>query len=607
MSHSFWMRPVVCTALVMATSLLGKEAAAQQVCAALVPQSAGLVYVVSQSGGRDAVACSGNTEATPFATIPRALQCAVAGDTILVKSGVYDRFQVNGKIGSAAAWLSIKSYPGHTPVIDGRNSVSNYAGIVEVNQSRYVLVSGLEIMHTGAFDPGGNGIRVDSSSAVVLERNKVHEIWQTGIVMQNSSDLRLQSNEVFNTSMRNENGKSTTGWSGGTSTHGGYPSRCVSWHDNDIHNVWGECIDPVNVDTGVIKGNVVRDCFSVYIYLDSSKNYLVEGNTTSPTNPAYFRNGTPGAGVQLAKERPAGNAASNITIVNNIIDGTGIRYWSGEDKSSADLYGGILIAHNFVRVSSGFAIAFDAPNADTVQPNEVANNIVYGPIQFRTADAENGVTRKVAWTVAHNLLVGAGTLPPGSVANLINVSPLLVGPTAGSPATYKLKAGSPAIASGKALSAARVSLDFFGVARSAQLPSIGIDEHVSAAAAPDAGVASGPDANVATPADAGEPGLDVAAHADAGEPGLDAAAQVVVEVIPPLQTNDTVVGGIDEGGGSSASAEQDDPVPSRSEDSPRAPRFGCSAGGSGGEFGLLLSALCALLVRSPRRSTLRRG
>lgn len=51
-------------------------------------QAAGTTYYAATTGS-DATSCSGNSQANPFATIGRALQCAQGGDTIQIAAGTY--------------------------------------------------------------------------------------------------------------------------------------------------------------------------------------------------------------------------------------------------------------------------------------------------------------------------------------------------------------------------------------------------------------------------------------------------------------------------------------------------------------------------------------
>src|SRR6476619_4878241 len=71
------------------------------------------------------VATTGNdtnvgTLAAPWRTVQKAANTVAAGDTVLVRGGVYnERVTVNVSGTAAAGYVSFRSYPGETAVLDG--------------------------------------------------------------------------------------------------------------------------------------------------------------------------------------------------------------------------------------------------------------------------------------------------------------------------------------------------------------------------------------------------------------------------------------------------------------------------------------------------------
>jgi hypothetical protein len=86
--------------------------------ASAVPVSAAELYVAPD--GDDANA---GTIDAPLASLQAAHDAAAPGDTIYLRGGTYtpDERTVLRKAGTADAWLTLRSYPGELPVIDGRD------------------------------------------------------------------------------------------------------------------------------------------------------------------------------------------------------------------------------------------------------------------------------------------------------------------------------------------------------------------------------------------------------------------------------------------------------------------------------------------------------
>ena len=118
-------------------------------------------YYVSANNGSDS---NNGSETTPFQTINRAISFVNPGGTIFVMNGTY---QNNGygtvdtatntnmnnnhvvtinKSGSEGAYITLKNYPGHSPLIqfDGRG------GIVISNNMNYIIIEGFEVVGPGA-------------------------------------------------------------------------------------------------------------------------------------------------------------------------------------------------------------------------------------------------------------------------------------------------------------------------------------------------------------------------------------------------------------------------------------------------------------------------
>ena len=122
----------------------------------------------------------------PHLTINAAITESTAGDTIYVRGGVYasERISFSAKNGTADAPITLISYPGETAIIDRSADAPPIgdAGLVEIVDSSYITVQGLEIRNFKTTDTARAPIGIfvhGSGTGVRLIGNKVHDIWQS--------------------------------------------------------------------------------------------------------------------------------------------------------------------------------------------------------------------------------------------------------------------------------------------------------------------------------------------------------------------------------------------------------------------------------------------
>jgi parallel beta-helix repeat protein len=192
-------------------------APANIVPAELVVVSGNRFLYVSPSGSDSS---DGLSEANPFQTIQRGVDAAEPGDTVLVRDGTYAVGDPNsnivtiGKSGNAAAWISVKAYPGEKPLLKSANWQA-----ISV-QASYILVEGFKIIGnrdqisadyaasqaSNISNPltGGNGIGISPrwqrpdlhSHHVVIRSNEVYNCSGGGIYTTQSDYVLIESNTV---------------------------------------------------------------------------------------------------------------------------------------------------------------------------------------------------------------------------------------------------------------------------------------------------------------------------------------------------------------------------------------------------------------------------
>ena len=298
-------------------------------------------YYVSNELGSDG---NDGLETSPFQTINRAISEVEAGGTVYVMEGTYrnqnygtvdvsNYINMNNphvvtinKSGTAGAYITLKNYPGHTPIIqfDGRG------GIVISNDMNYIIVEGFEVVGPAASityaeayanreykvlaasDPdddinynhtyfSGKGIwgGYGAHHHIIVRNNIVHDTAGSGIRFNDSDHITIEYNEVYN----------TTWWTSSASSA----------------VVFAETIASTEADNGtdvkmVMRGNLVynnwnRIPFYVTQLPDNSGN----------TNPNY-----------------------GTATYNNILDGQGLYVTRSDDN-----YYGTFLFENNVCVNNG--------------------------------------------------------------------------------------------------------------------------------------------------------------------------------------------------------------------------------------------------------------
>lgn len=130
-------------------------------------------YVDNLLPGRDSN--NGTATITPFLTIHKCAAVMIAGDTCLVKNGTYTTqpaaaFNTSGTV---SAPITLKNYPGHTPVINTGGALHGLTINADGDATHtvsYVTVEGLEI--TGA---QYTGLKFGAADHLVIRHNYIHD------------------------------------------------------------------------------------------------------------------------------------------------------------------------------------------------------------------------------------------------------------------------------------------------------------------------------------------------------------------------------------------------------------------------------------------------
>jgi parallel beta-helix repeat protein len=300
------------------------------------PLLAGTYYV--STTGSDA---NDGSFSAPWLTIQHAVDSVGPGDTIYVRTGIYNELVNFNNSGSAAGgYITLQNYDGETPVIDGTALSGSDPGLIKIEDKHHIIVSGLELRNLTTSNksttPAGIWL-LGTSHHIELNNNLVHHIENNatggnahGIAAYGYSssssinNLVIKGNEVRNCIL---------GWSESMVLNGNVENFIVEnniVHDNDNIGIdfighEGTCSDPCldQARDGICTGNLVYNIDSLPnpayggersadgIYVDGGKRINIEKNIVHHCN----------IGVEIASEH-RNKGTSNIIVRNNIIYNT---------------------------------------------------------------------------------------------------------------------------------------------------------------------------------------------------------------------------------------------------------------------------------------------
>ncbi len=398
--------PASASVTVTAVSAAAPQASSTATITLLAQAAAGQTYYVATSGSDSGP----GTMASPFLTIQHAADMAVAGDTVLVRQGVYNALVTPTHSGSqAGGYITISSYPGELATIDGTGLAipNGQNGLVTLDSVSYLIVQGFELRNytTAKTTQVPVGIYVTGAgSNVQIVNNHIHDITTTahttpaacasnalGFAAYGSKAPAPIANLVVS---GNELNAMKTGCSETMTLNGNVAGFTVTSnlvHDNDnigIDAIGFERVSPqVAYDQarmGEIRGNSVYNITSYgnpdYGKTYSSDGIYVDGGTDIVIEQNLVHNVD--LGIELASEHK-GRLTSYITARNNVVyadNSNGISIGGyGAARGGTDhctIVNNTLYGNDTKHTGSGeFQIQYYATN------NIFENNVVYATKQ----------------------------------------------------------------------------------------------------------------------------------------------------------------------------------------------------------------------------------
>jgi hypothetical protein len=335
----------------------------------------------------------------PWRTIQHAADTAAAGSTVNIRGGVYEeRITINVSGDARNGYVTFRSYPGETAILDGGNlTPESRSGMLVILNKSYIRIQGLEIRNYRTNDRRRTpmGISVLGAGAhIQLLRNNVHHIEQTF-------------------SGRDAPGRGGNGF--GIAVYGtdaNTPITDLVIDGNDVHHLQTGSSESLVVNGNVtnfrITHNVVHDNNNIGIdvigaehtasnpAVDRARDGVVSGNLiyniTSRGNPAYG-NDQSSDGIYV-------DGGTRVVIEHNVIHDVdfGIELAS-EHRGHETSY--IAARHNLIYAcnTAGISIGGYAAERGGTDHCSLTNNTLYGN---DTADTGSGEFQ-MQFNVSHNL------------------------------------------------------------------------------------------------------------------------------------------------------------------------------------------------------------
>ena len=168
------------------------------------------------------------TITSPWKTLTHGAAALKAGDILYVRGGTYDWGDNNGSSlsianGTATAPITIKAYPGETPVFDGTSSIiefteignssfivldgltlQNYSGdAIEIwNSAHDITIQNCVVQNIGTDINQHQGLYIEASTANIIIRNNLIKNVASGAIQgwhgPNVNGLQIYNNVILN-------------------------------------------------------------------------------------------------------------------------------------------------------------------------------------------------------------------------------------------------------------------------------------------------------------------------------------------------------------------------------------------------------------------------
>ena len=352
-----------------------------------ITQANATTYYVAKIGNDS----NPGTEVLPWLTVQKSANTLIAGDTVLIKTGIYNEQVIPQNSGSPGNYIVYIAYPGDTTTIDGTGISISWAGLIHIFKKSYIKISGLNIKNSMAF-----GIFMGNSNHIIIEKNYTYNTYNSGIaavepgpndhIIIDNNEVELACNdghqecitvsatdvfEIKNNHIHHS-GPGTNGGEGIDAKVGCSNGKICNNYVHDIISRLGIYIDAyANYSHDIdVYQNVVHDCAAGFTV--ASENGGLLENVRVYNNIAYDNRNN---GCEVAHWGPGSqHPIKDIKIINNTFYNNGSNTWGGGifvDNSEAE---NVVIRNNICSENVFWQIAV----RDTPQNLIVDHNLIDG-------------------------------------------------------------------------------------------------------------------------------------------------------------------------------------------------------------------------------------
>lgn len=282
------------------------------VCLTLASTSWATNYYVDQN---NAMASDSNpgTESSPWKTIQKGANVAVAGDTVYVKSGIYHEWVNVKNSGTEGNPITFKAYPGDKPIIDGTGvAVPTYEALFWSRGNNYITLDGFEVRNSSQLLIGlnhGNYLTIKNCVAHGNSGPGGSDNNHDGILIGHCNYGLVENTEVYD------------------SGHDAFSAESTNYvifqnnyaHDNPNHVAYN--IFPATSETQTeysgnnVINNIAARC-STGVYMRFQKDNIISGNL-------FYKNGGGGIYLEVA-QNDSHTYTANTQIYNNTVADNGL-------------------------------------------------------------------------------------------------------------------------------------------------------------------------------------------------------------------------------------------------------------------------------------------
>lgn len=305
----------------------------------------GVVFIIQGAGKNDTViyvSPTGSNQGSgsiqkPYATLEKAISVAKAGDTILLREGVYyGEININKSGSKEKGYIRIQNYKNEKPIIDLTNADDKNKEVIGllIRDQSYIIIDGLTVRNAISSRNTTYGIRITGKGDNIKVRNcEIYNIEGYGkamahpiVVAGNDTkkalrNITINNNHIHNCSTNNSEQLTVAGNAEEIYVYDNLVEDCSNIGICVIGN-YGTCKNPkLNQPRQVVvKGNKVRNCIQTTyeyhcggIYVDGAREVTVDGNEVWQCD----------YGIKVSAEKN-GLVVRDVVIKNNYIHGNNI-------------------------------------------------------------------------------------------------------------------------------------------------------------------------------------------------------------------------------------------------------------------------------------------